>query len=118
MLVFVTIGSTRFDALITSIFTEQVLVSFQRKGYTNLVVQCGNSAFELAECVKNGETVSMSRWGMTIELWKFKNSLEQEFEKADLIISHAGRSTYWIRRIVSCIEQDRGPYWKFCARAN
>jgi beta-1,4-N-acetylglucosaminyltransferase len=90
MLVFVTVGSTRFDALVASVITEQVLTSFRRRGYSNLIVQCGDSAFELAECVKNGETVSMSRCGVKVEVWKFKNSLDEEFERADLIISHAG----------------------------
>jgi len=96
MLAFVTVGSTRFDALVASIFTEQVLGSFHRKGYTNLVVQCGDSKFELAESVKNGETVTLSRGGVEIEVWKFKNTLEGEFERADLIISHAGVSTILI----------------------
>ena len=92
MLAFVTVGSTKFDSLVASIFTEQVLLSFQSRGYTDVIVQCGNSKFELAESVKNGETASMSRWGVKIHVWQFKNSLEEEFEKADLIISHAGMS--------------------------
>jgi len=124
MLAFVTVGSTRFDALVASIFTEQVLVSFHQKGYTNLVVQCGDSNFELAESVKNGETVTLSRWGVEIGVWRFKNSLEGEFEKADLIISHAGMFTILIfgppsRRILPWVDlQAREPSWKACEWAS
>jgi UDP-N-acetylglucosamine transferase subunit ALG13 len=103
MLVFVTVGSTKFDALVAAVFTEQVLLSLHRKGYTKLVVQCGNSAFELAESVKNGEIVSVSRWGVEIEFWRFKDSLNEEFERADLIISHAGMSAPWCLHLLDQI---------------
>ncbi|KAF8955455.1 hypothetical protein BDZ97DRAFT_1857822 [Flammula alnicola] len=85
------IGSTRFDSLIASAFTERFLSSLRRKGYTNLVVQCGNSAFELASTIQNGETQSLSRAGVDIKFWKFKPSLQADYEKADLVISHAGK---------------------------
>lgn len=104
MLAFVTVGSTKFDSLVASILTEQVLLSFQRRGYTDLIIQCGNSNFELAESVKNGETASMSRWGVKIQVWKFKNSLEEEFEKADFIISHAGMPMILISGNLGVIE--------------
>lgn len=117
MLVFVTVGSTKFDALIASIFTEQVLISFRNNGYLNIVIQCGHSAFELAEKVKNGETVSISRCGVEIEIWKFKNSLDEDFERADLIISHAGRlALRSVSRLRLDIDQDREPSWKFCGK--
>ncbi len=90
MLVFVTVGSTKFDALIQAILSADVLQCLQAKGYTSLVVQCGNSRTD--EPVPNGGKLHMSREGVDIELWKFKPSLVEEYEKADLIISHAGSS--------------------------
>jgi len=88
---FVTVGSTRFDALVQAVFTEDVLSSLCRKGYTSLVVQCGNSAFELASAIRDGDTHKMSRAGVDIEFWTYKPSLQEDYEKADLVISHAGR---------------------------
>jgi beta-1,4-N-acetylglucosaminyltransferase len=88
---FVTIGSTRFDTLVQAVFTEDVLSSLCRKGYTRLVVQCGNSTFELASTIKNGNTHKMNRAGVDIEFWSYKPSLQGDYEKADLVISHAGR---------------------------
>ena len=88
---FVTVGSTRFDTLVQAIFTEDVLSNLCRKGYTTLVVQCGNSTFELASAIKNGDTQKMSRAGVDIEFWPYKPSLQEDYEKADLVISHAGR---------------------------
>jgi beta-1,4-N-acetylglucosaminyltransferase len=92
MHVFLTIGSTRFDALIASAFTERVLSSLRKKGYTSLVIQCGNSAFEFSSKVQNGETQTLSRAGVDVEFWKFKPSLQEDYEKADLVISHAGEA--------------------------
>lgn len=93
MHVFLTIGSTRFDALITSAFTERFLSSLRKKGYTTLVVQCGNSTFEFSSKIQNGETQKLSRAGVDVEFWKFKPSLQEDYEKADLVISHAGSGT-------------------------
>ncbi|KAF9500986.1 glycosyltransferase family 1 protein [Pleurotus eryngii] len=91
MLVFVTVGSTKFDALIRAVLSADVLQCLQAKGYTSLVVQCGNS--RTGEPVPNEGKTKMSREGVDIELWKFKPSLVEEYEKADLIISHAGSGT-------------------------
>lgn len=89
---FVTVGSTRFDALVQAVFAEDVLSSLYRKGYTNLVVQCGNSTFELAFAIQSGDTQKISRAGVDILFWTYKPSLQEDYEKADLIISHAGKS--------------------------
>ena len=56
MLAFTTVGSTHFNSLIAAVLTENVLSTFKQKGYTDLVVQCGNSAFEFAERLKTCET--------------------------------------------------------------
>ncbi|KDR81846.1 hypothetical protein GALMADRAFT_114604 [Galerina marginata CBS 339.88] len=93
MLAFVTIGSTRFDQLIASAFTPKVLSSLQRKGYTNLIIQCGNSVFEFSTVVQNGATQTLNRAGVDIEFYKFKPSLQGDYERADLVISHAGSGT-------------------------
>ncbi|KAG6868273.1 hypothetical protein C0993_005558 [Termitomyces sp. T159_Od127] len=93
MLAFVTVGSTQFDALIQAILSSSVLSTLRRKGYDQLVVQCGNSDFELASSISGGGQSSVEREGINIELWKFKPTLQREYEKADLVISHAGSGT-------------------------
>lgn len=93
MLAFVTVGSTQFDSLIQSVLSDPVLLSLHRRGYTNLILQCGNSQFDLARCIETGNTERVTKNEVDIEYWKFKPSLQEEFEKADLVISHAGSGT-------------------------
>ncbi|KIK06561.1 glycosyltransferase family 1 protein [Laccaria amethystina LaAM-08-1] len=93
MLAFVTVGSTQFDSLIQSVLSEPVLLSLRRRGYMNLILQCGNSQLDLARCIETGNTERVTKNEVDIEYWKFKPSLQEEFEKADLVISHAGSGT-------------------------
>lgn len=101
MLAFITVGSTRFDDLIAAVFQTRVLSAFKKKGYHNVVVQCGNSLFEYSDEIKDGGTKVKSENGIKIEYWKFKPSLEEDFEKADLIISHAGEKEMCFTRVRS-----------------
>ncbi len=91
MRAFVTVGSISFDSLITEIFSSRTLNALKDRGYTTLIVQCGTSTFAHAASVSNGETASLELEGVAIELWKFKPSLNDEYEKADLVIGHAGQ---------------------------
>lgn len=93
MRVFVTVGSTKFDSLVQAVLSDDVLHAFNEKGYTDIVVQCGNSQFD--PC--SGLTTDQSGWtlerdGVRVDMWKFKPSLEEEYNKADLVVSHAGPS--------------------------
>ncbi|KAL9714758.1 N-acetylglucosaminyldiphosphodolichol N-acetylglucosaminyltransferase catalytic subunit alg13 [Leucoagaricus gongylophorus] len=90
---FVTIGSTRFDLLVKEILSVRTLEALKSRGCTTLTVQCGNSAFEQASLIAKGETTKLSVEGIQVELWKFKPALTKEYEKADLVISHAGSGT-------------------------
>ncbi|KAJ8468434.1 hypothetical protein ONZ45_g17245 [Pleurotus djamor] len=91
MIVFVTVGSTKFDALIESVLSADVLQSLQARGYNTLVVQCGDSQANILENTKGQATIVKN--GVVCEVWRFKPSLEVEFERADLVISHAGSGT-------------------------
>jgi len=90
LLAFVTVGSTRFDSLVQSALSSPVLFSLSVKGYTRLAIQCGDSSFELASTITHSRNWSFEREGISVELWKFKPSLQEEYERADLVISHAG----------------------------
>lgn len=93
MLAFVTVGSTRFDSLVQSVLSPPILSTLRLKGYTKLVVQCGNSNFELASSISGERSLAVEREGVDIELWKFKPTLQKEYETADLVISHGGSGT-------------------------
>ncbi|KXN82605.1 hypothetical protein AN958_02456 [Leucoagaricus sp. SymC.cos] len=90
---FITVGSTQFDLLITAVLSSRTVNALKTRGYTSLTVQCGKSVFEHADQISKGETARIELEGIPIELWQFKPSLKGEYEKADLIISHAGSGT-------------------------
>ncbi|KAI6109582.1 glycosyl transferase [Pisolithus sp. B1] len=93
MLVFVTVGSTRFDALAQAAVSERVLDALHKKGYKRIVIQRGNSDFR-REAGSNGEDlVVFEKNGLEVETWKFKSSVQSEVERADLVVSHAGAGT-------------------------
>lgn len=93
MLAFVTVGTFGFDLLVQAILSEPVLRALQTRGYTRLVVQCGNSDFDLASALAHEKTVTVQRHGVDVELWSKKPSLEADFRRADLVIGHAGAGT-------------------------
>ena len=90
MRVFVTVGSTKFDALIQAALDPSVLISLKRKGYNRIVIQCGASSTSefTEETLDSG--LNIQREQVAIDIWRFKPSLKDEFENADLVISHAG----------------------------
>lgn len=85
---FITVGSTKFDALINEVLQEDTLKAFQDAGLTDIAVQCGNSA--LPASWSTGPSTQVA--GTRIDIWKFKPSLDEEISKVDLVISHAGLS--------------------------
>ncbi|KIM87027.1 glycosyltransferase family 1 protein [Piloderma croceum F 1598] len=95
MLAFTTVGSTKFDALVQAVLSKPVLTALRLQGYTTLVVQSGNSVVDAgASTTTNAEDMTkVQKDGVEIEIWKFKPSLETEYDRADLVISHAGSGT-------------------------
>ncbi|XP_034941303.1 UDP-N-acetylglucosamine transferase subunit ALG13 homolog [Chelonus insularis] len=81
-IVFVTVGTTKFDKLIKTILCDDILNELNKRGYNHLILQIGNTTIE-PDCTP--------RCGFTaIEVFKLKPSLEQYMTSADLVISHAG----------------------------
>ena len=87
---FVTVGSTKFDALIQKVLQEDLLETFRVAGFTHLVVQCGESALDPLWVLTGSELVKDAN-GLRVEIWKFRPSIDKEMAAADLIISHAGK---------------------------
>ena len=85
MKVFVTVGTTKFDALIKKIFSHDVQDALTEKQYTNLTVQIGNSQEPGTDLLDSQTTID--------EVYKFKPSLDSDIKSADLVIAHAGAGT-------------------------
>ena len=106
-------------------FSQPVLDALAQKGYSDVVVQCGNSqvddAFSPAERERN-----VHMYGVNIDVWKFKPSLDEEYDAADLVIGHAGlRSPYSLLSLAATcpmtsgfVVQAQEPYSMYCEGAN
>lgn len=98
MRVLVTVGSTKFDALVGAALSQPVLDALTQKGYTHLVIQCGNS--QVDELGSRDVEWNRHRQGLNIDVWKFKSSLDEEYDAADLVIGHAG---LYLSFLFSCL---------------
>lgn len=85
MIAFVTIGSTHFDALLLSVLSTDSLEALAHKGYTRLIVQSGNSKIEFQALA-----IEAASYGVKTEIYTFKPTLKEDYDQADLIISHGG----------------------------
>ncbi|KAI0709308.1 glycosyl transferase [Earliella scabrosa] len=93
MHVFVTVGSTRFDALVQTVLSEPVLDVLRNKGYRSLDIQCGDSDFDASLLRRDADDHWQRSGDPEASVWRFKPSLKEDYERADLIISHAGSGT-------------------------
>ncbi|KAJ3176915.1 N-acetylglucosaminyldiphosphodolichol N-acetylglucosaminyltransferase catalytic subunit alg13 [Irineochytrium annulatum] len=85
--VFVTVGTTKFDALVELIATPRIVNALNDLGFTDLVLQHGNSSNPFKD-----KTPDASK-RIKIFAYDFKPSLRPDMEAAALIISHAGTGT-------------------------
>lgn len=78
---FITVGTTQFNLLCEYIQTSQILKALKKLGCAEIIFQIGNS---------NCEPRVYEKEGIKIDLYRFKDSLDEDIKNADLIISHAG----------------------------
>uniref|UniRef100_A0A8C5TSI5 UDP-N-acetylglucosamine transferase subunit ALG13 n=1 Tax=Malurus cyaneus samueli TaxID=2593467 RepID=A0A8C5TSI5_9PASS len=78
--VFVTVGTTSFDELIAAARSPPALQALHSRGYQKLVLQVGRGA--LPQPGSSG--------ALAVEVFRFKDSLAEDLQSADLVISHAG----------------------------
>ncbi|KAJ6657427.1 hypothetical protein lerEdw1_002486 [Lerista edwardsae] len=85
---FVTVGTTSFDDLIAAVTAPEALQArllwsrvLQDLGYSKIVLQVGRGTI----CPDPVATTTF-----TLEVFRFKNSLSEDIQRADFIISHAG----------------------------
>ncbi|KAJ1805425.1 N-acetylglucosaminyldiphosphodolichol N-acetylglucosaminyltransferase catalytic subunit alg13 [Coemansia sp. RSA 2599] len=85
MLVYVTVGSTGFDALVSAVCRKDFFQSLADRGFRKLAVQYGSSdgVFELPK-------TASELFGVSVEGFDYTRWPQRYVEQADLIICHAG----------------------------
>ncbi|CAG9485008.1 glycosyltransferase family 28 protein, putative [Plasmodium vivax] len=89
---FVTVGSHQFDDLIKQIDTKDFHSFLRRAGFAKMSMQIGQGTYEpqlIYRCSGNGEESLLKR----VKFFRYKKDLLKDFQKADLIVSHAGAGT-------------------------
>ncbi|CAN0892181.1 UDP-N-acetylglucosamine transferase subunit ALG13 homolog [Linum grandiflorum] len=84
-MVFVTVGTTLFDALVRAVDTEQVKRELSRRGYTHLLIQIGRGSYLPQKSKGDDEDGSLS-----VDYFTFSSSIADHLRAASLVISHAG----------------------------
>ncbi|EDV30437.1 uncharacterized protein Dana_GF22939 [Drosophila ananassae] len=86
--VYVTVGTTKFDALVAAITSEPALKALKTRQCQKLIIQHGNSLPLTEDAVQ----LIRDSLGLEIEQYKFRPNRE-DIRDADLIIGHAGAGT-------------------------
>jgi len=85
--IFVTVGTTSFDKLISSATSKIALEWMYQQGFSSLTIQYGRGA-------KPGPALTGDfAHSLKIQSYDFQPSLKVDMENADLILSHAGAGT-------------------------
>ncbi|KFO24078.1 UDP-N-acetylglucosamine transferase subunit ALG13 like protein [Fukomys damarensis] len=79
--VFVTVGTTSFDELIERVSAQESLRIFESLGYSRLTLQIGRGTLV---------PEPFSTESFTLDVYRYKDSLQEDLQRADLVISHAG----------------------------
>ncbi|XP_050549128.1 UDP-N-acetylglucosamine transferase subunit ALG13 homolog [Daktulosphaira vitifoliae] len=77
--IFVTVGTTKFDELITAIINPLTLQILKKKGFSTITMQIGNS-----------KIIPHSSGLIDIQYYTYKPDIEHDMSNHDLIISHGG----------------------------
>ena len=83
-IVFVTVGTTLFEALIDAMTNNMVLQKLAELGFTKLILQYGKGKEPPLPAVSPP---------LAIEMYQFKPTLAHDLKRADLVIGHAGAGT-------------------------
>lgn len=90
--VFVTVGTTQFDDLISTVLSSQSLQQLKAFKCKNLLIQFGTGHDIDTAAIESAEQC----YGITVDCYRLKNNIMGDIQGSDLIISHAGAG--------SCIE--------------
>uniref|UniRef100_A0A5F9C5K1 UDP-N-acetylglucosamine transferase subunit ALG13 n=1 Tax=Oryctolagus cuniculus TaxID=9986 RepID=A0A5F9C5K1_RABIT len=82
---FVTVGTTSFNDLIACLSAHDSLQIIKSLGYDRLILQIGRGTVA---------PEPFSTESFTLDVYRYKDSLKEDLQKADLVISHAGAGSY------------------------
>lgn len=86
--VFVTVGSTKFDKLINKVISNETGSQLIELGFNRLILQVGESSYDKSQV----ETLQ-SDFNLDIEIYKYKSSILEDIERADVVVGHGGAGT-------------------------
>jgi beta-1,4-N-acetylglucosaminyltransferase len=89
--VFVTLGSTQFDALVATATSDACLQALHELGFTHMIVQYGSGSFP-TERLANAHPLQC------IEAFRLCASILPYLEQASLVLSHGGMSSTRFKR--------------------
>lgn len=78
-IIFVTVGTTKFDKLIETVTKQEILQLFKNLGYKKLILQIGHGIYE----PKPSSLIE-------ITYYRLKDSIVEDIKSAGVIISHSG----------------------------
>lgn len=88
--VFVTVGTTKFDALIQAVDQLEVVLALAAQGFDKLTLQIGAGSYVPMVICPAGQHVFKHASGFEVEWFRFAPSLKAFMQAASLVISHAG----------------------------
>jgi beta-1,4-N-acetylglucosaminyltransferase len=88
--VFVTVGTTRFDALIRAVDRRAFADVLVAAGYTRLIMQIGRAQYTPRQLLPPNQRSARLHSGLAVEYFDFAPSLAEHLGGAALVISHAG----------------------------
>lgn len=89
-ILFVTVGSTRFDKLIEKLLSDESLNQIINLGFARLIMQVGQSDYDPKKFAQLKSSLSLQ---IELELYEYKSSIAEDIERADLVVGHAGAGT-------------------------
>ena len=93
--VFVTVGTTSFDALVEAMDSEEMIQTLIERGYDSLTIQRGRGTYVPKHIVTSTSSERSSaptpwRTFFKVQVVEFLPSLDAVLKEASLVISHAG----------------------------
>ncbi|GAB64476.1 glycosyltransferase [Plasmodium cynomolgi strain B] len=90
-ILFVTVGSHKFDELIKQIDTKEFHSFLRCEGFTKMNMQIGEGTYEPKLIYRHNS--NNEEFLKRVKFFRYKKDLVKHFQKADLILSHAGAGT-------------------------
>lgn len=101
---FVTVGTTKFAALVDAVDDPAFERALLARGYTRLAVQAGAGAAARPprRLLPNGATSGVTKGGLTVDWFDYAPSLVDFFATAALAVSHSGAGSLFEALAAGC----------------